>query len=157
MMRGAGLTRVAQGSSRVCPRRSLRLQTPTVFRCILAGGAGRSRRPDRNPGARWAQECERMAGKIFLNYRRGDDPGFTQALYQRLEEEFTAERLFMDVEGHIKPGDDFVDVLSSQVVGSDIVLVLIGRRWIELMAERTSQREDFVAIEIKAALDGGKR
>jgi len=98
-----------------------------------------------------------MAGKIFLNYRRGDDPGFTQALYQRLEEEFTAERLFMDVEGHIKPGDDFVDVLSSQVVGSDIVLVLIGRRWIELMAERTSQREDFVAIEIKAALDGGKR
>jgi hypothetical protein len=27
-----------------------------------------------------------MAGKIFINYRQGDDPGFTQALYQRLED-----------------------------------------------------------------------
>jgi hypothetical protein len=24
-----------------------------------------------------------MPGKIFINYRRGDDPGYTQALYQR--------------------------------------------------------------------------
>ncbi len=31
-----------------------------------------------------------MAGKIFINYRRGDDPGFTQALYMRLEDEFSA-------------------------------------------------------------------
>ena len=44
-----------------------------------------------------------MAGKIFINYRRGDDAGFTQALYQRLEDEFTAVNLFMDVEGHISP------------------------------------------------------
>ena len=25
-----------------------------------------------------------MAGKIFVNYRRGDEAGFTTALYQRL-------------------------------------------------------------------------
>jgi hypothetical protein len=31
-----------------------------------------------------------MAGKIFINYRRGDDPGFTQALYLRLESEFAS-------------------------------------------------------------------
>jgi hypothetical protein len=49
-----------------------------------------------------------MAGKIFINYRRGDDAGFTQALYLRLESEFASGDLFMDVEGHIKPGDDFV-------------------------------------------------
>lgn len=55
-----------------------------------------------------------MPGKIFITYRRGDDPGFTQALYQRLEAEFTANDLFMDVEGHIKPGDDFVAVLNAQ-------------------------------------------
>ena len=59
-----------------------------------------------------------MPGKIFINYRRGDDAGFTQAPYLRLEDEFTAADLFMDVEGHIKPGDDFVEVLNSQVATS---------------------------------------
>ncbi len=43
-------------------------------------------------------------GKIFINYRRDDDPGFTTALYMHLEEEFGRARLFMDVEGYIKPG-----------------------------------------------------
>ncbi len=43
-------------------------------------------------------------GKIFISYRRDDDPGFAQALYLRLEQEFGGENLFMDVEGHIKPG-----------------------------------------------------
>src|SRR5262245_2225251 len=63
-----------------------------------------------------------MTGKIFINYRRGDDPGYTQALYERLEVEFTSANLFMDVEGHIKPGDDFVLVLNEQVAAADVLL-----------------------------------
>ena len=98
-----------------------------------------------------------MPGKIFVNYRRGDDPGFTQALYQRLEDEFPAGDLFMDVEGHIKPGDDFVEVLRSQVAACDVLLAVIGPRWAELLAARLSETDDFVGIEIKAALDQGKR
>ena len=39
-----------------------------------------------------------MTGNIFINYRRGDDPGFTQALYSRLEQAFPPQRLFMDVD-----------------------------------------------------------
>lgn len=98
-----------------------------------------------------------MAGKIFINYRRGDDPGFTQALYQRLEDEFGPENLFMDVEGHIKPGDDFVTVLDKQVGDADIVLAVIGPRWTELLLKRIGDEDDFVAIEIKSALDRAKR
>src|SRR5262245_43127438 len=98
-----------------------------------------------------------MPGKVFINYRRGDDAGFTQALFQRLEDEFAAADLFMDVEGHIKPGDDFVDVLNRQVAACDVLLAVIGPRWADLMAARTDDRDDFVAIEIKAALDQGKR
>jgi TIR domain len=86
-----------------------------------------------------------MAGKIFINYRRGDDPGFTQALYQRLEAEFAAGNLFMDVEGHIKPGDDFVEVLSAQVAAADVMLAVIGPRWAELLIAREGDRDDFVA------------
>jgi hypothetical protein len=39
-----------------------------------------------------------MAGKVFINYRRTDDPAFTHAIYLRLEDEFAASDLFMDVE-----------------------------------------------------------
>jgi hypothetical protein len=78
----------------------------------------------------------RMAGKIFINYRRDDDPGYTQALYLRLEDEFATSDLFMDVEGQIKPGDDFVAVLNAQVAEADVVLVVIGPRWSELLATR---------------------
>jgi formylglycine-generating enzyme required for sulfatase activity len=98
-----------------------------------------------------------MAGKIFINYRRGDEAGFTQALYQRLEDEFASSDLFMDVEGHIKPGDDFVEVLSAQVVASDVFLAVIGPRWTELLAARRDDPDDFVTIEIEAALDQRKR
>ena len=98
-----------------------------------------------------------MAGKIFINYRRDDDAGFTHALYLRLAGEFAAGDLFMDVEGHIKPGDPFVEVLNAQVAASDVLLAVIGPRWAELLAARQGDPEDFVAIEIKAALDQGKR
>ena len=98
-----------------------------------------------------------MAGKILINYRRDDATGFTFALYQRLEDEFAADDLFMDVEGHIKPGDKFVEVLNAQVAAADVVLVVIGPRWAELLAARQNDGDDFVAIEIKAALDQNKR
>ena len=79
-----------------------------------------------------------MAGKIFINYRRDDDPGYTQALYQRLEDEFGSADLFMDIEGSIKPGDDFVAVLSTQVDACEVMLAVIGPRWSELLADRGS-------------------
>ncbi len=54
-----------------------------------------------------------MAGRIFINYRREDDPGFAQLLYVHLEGEFGAARLFMDIEGHIKLGDDVAKAQSA--------------------------------------------
>jgi hypothetical protein len=98
-----------------------------------------------------------MTGKIFINYRRGDEAGFTQALYHRLEDEFSAAELFMDVEGQIKPGDDFVEVLNRHVCIAEILLAVIGPRWAELLDARANDPNDFVAIEIGAALDRGKR
>ena len=98
-----------------------------------------------------------LVGKIFINYRREDDSGFTTALYQRLEADFASGELFMDVEGQIKPVDDFVEVLNAQVAAADVLLVVIGSRWAELLAARQGDPEDFVAIEIRAALDQGKR
>jgi hypothetical protein len=39
-----------------------------------------------------------MTGKMFINYRRDDDLGYTQALYQRLENRFVPDDLFMDID-----------------------------------------------------------
>jgi hypothetical protein len=63
----------------------------------------------------------------------------------------------MDVEGSIKPGDEFVAVLNSQVAETDLLLAVIGPRWSELLAARANAPYDFVAIEIKAALENNKR
>ena len=98
-----------------------------------------------------------MTGRIFINYRRADEAVFTHALYLQLEQEFGADDLFMDVEGYIKPGDDFVEVLNAKVAACDIVLVVIGPRWLDLLSQRMNVPEDPVMIEIKAALDQSKR
>lgn len=97
-----------------------------------------------------------MAGKIFLNYRRGDTPGFALALYGRLEQSFRGDRLFMDVEGGIGAGRDFVRVLARQVEECDVLLALIGEGWLNATDEtgrrRVDNPDDFVRTEIEAAL-----
>jgi hypothetical protein len=97
-----------------------------------------------------------MTGKIFINYRRGDDPGFAQLLYRHLEQNFAATNLFMDVEGHIRPGDDFVAVLRDRVQAADAMLAIIGPRWSELLIARVKDPHEFVAIEIEVALENNE-
>jgi hypothetical protein len=101
-----------------------------------------------------------MSGNVFINYRRGDEPGFVQALLGRLEQSFPQERLFIDVD-HIPPGEDFVRVLESQVAECDALLAVIGRGWLDAKDESGHRRlddpNDFVRVEIESALRQGKR
>jgi hypothetical protein len=79
----------------------------------------------------------------------------------KLEAAFGRERLFMDVEGYIQPGDDFVKVLDSQVEQCDALLAIIGPRWLGIKDGQDRRRldnpDDFVRIEIVSALARGKR
>jgi hypothetical protein len=99
-------------------------------------------------------------GKIFINYRRGDDSGFTQALYLRLEQAFSSEDLFMDVDD-IPAGQDFVAALEQQVAECDVLLAVIGRNWMDAKdavgKRRLDNPDDFVRIEIASALRLVKR
>ena len=101
-----------------------------------------------------------MAGNIFINYRRDDDAGFTQALYSRLEQAFPSESLFMDVD-NIAPGLDFVQVLNEEVARCDVVIAVIGKNWLSAADETGERRldnsDDFVRIEIESALAQNKR
>ncbi len=101
-----------------------------------------------------------MSGKIFISYRRGDEPGFTQALFGRLEQAFPAGRIFIDVDS-ITPGQDFALVLESQVAQCDTLLAVIGKGWLDARDERGNRRlddpNDFVRFEIESAIKQGKR
>ena len=98
-----------------------------------------------------------MTGKIFLSYRRKDAAaGFALALFNRLEQSFPAENLFMDVECGIKAGQDFVRVLEEEVSACDVMLVLIGPDWLtvkdELGRPLLENPQDFVRVEVESAL-----
>jgi WD40 repeat protein len=101
-----------------------------------------------------------MPGKIFINYRRGDDPGFTGRLFDRLQEVFEPECLFMDVD-NIAAGLDFVRVVEEQVAQCDVLLAVIGKAWIDAHdatgTRRLESPDDFVRIEIESALKQDKR
>jgi len=100
-----------------------------------------------------------MPGTIFINYRRGDDPGSTGRLFDQLEEVFPRDQLFMDVD-NIPPGRDFVRVLEEQVARCDVLLAIIGKGWLDARdhqgARRLDKPDDFVRIEIASALKQGK-
>src|ERR1700722_14818323 len=108
-----------------------------------------------------AKAGEQMAGKIFLSYWREDAAGFALALFGRLEQSFSSERLFMDVEGGIGAGQDFVRVIEDEVSLCDVMLVLIGPDWLTVTDEEGRRRlenpEDFVRVEVESALKFGKR
>jgi outer membrane protein assembly factor BamD (BamD/ComL family) len=101
-----------------------------------------------------------MAGKIFINYRRGDDPGTTGRLFDRLQDVFDPQQLFLDVD-NIAPGLDFVRELNDRVAECDIVLSVIGRSWLDSRNAEGKRRlddpDDFVRIEIESALKQSKR
>ena len=97
---------------------------------------------------------------IFISYRRSEDAAFAGRLFDRLERTFRREALFMDVDS-IAPGQDFVSILKARVAECDVLLALIGRGWLTATDEagrrRLNNAEDFVRIEIEAALTQRKR
>jgi hypothetical protein len=100
-----------------------------------------------------------MPGKIFINYRRGDDPGNTGRLFDQLEGVFPRDQLFMDVDS-IPPGRNFVRFLEQQVAQCDVLLAVIGKGWLDARDEQGARRlektDDFVRIEIESALKQDK-
>lgn len=94
-----------------------------------------------------------MSARIFLNYRRSDSQGFAGWLRSDLAARFGADHVFMDVVG-IEPGLDFVEEINRQVAECDLFLAMIGPAW---MTPRLDQPDDYVRLEVEAALARGIR
>jgi hypothetical protein len=101
-----------------------------------------------------------VPGKIFISYRRRDDPGGAGRLFDALNEAFDPDRLFLDVDS-IEPGQDFVEVIEDRVAKSAVLLAVIGQHWIDASDDHGNRRldsaQDYVRIEIESALKQNKR
>ena len=96
-----------------------------------------------------------VAGRIFVSYRREETAYPAGWLYDRLVEHFGQGQVFKDVDS-IELGDDFVEVITAAVAGCDVLLALIGDRWLTITGENGRRRledpGDFVRLEIEAGL-----
>lgn len=96
---------------------------------------------------------------VFISYRRHDSPANARLLYERLNQGFPHDDIFMDVE-EIGVGDNWRDALRQHIEGADHVLVVIGRGWLEETdpqgRRRLDDENDFVRWEIAEAIRLGK-
>lgn len=96
-----------------------------------------------------------MSGGIFISYRREDANHAAARLVDRLSRVFQSDQLFIDVD-NIPPGVDFTKVLSEKVAACNVLIAVIGPRWLQATDDtgqlRLHSAKDFVRIEIEAAL-----
>ena len=90
--------------------------------------------------------------KIFISYRREDTEYPAQSIYDKLVDRFGRESVVFDVDT-IPLGMNFRNYLNQEVSKCDILLAVIGDRWLDILKQRIDDPNDFVRIEIQAALE----
>lgn len=98
--------------------------------------------------------------RVFLSYRRDDAAGHTGRLHDNLVERLGRENVFQDVEA-IGPGERFAETIDRTIAGSDLVLAVIGRRWLAVDPDtgrpRLDDPDDVMRRELESALRVGRR
>jgi hypothetical protein len=101
-----------------------------------------------------------VSGQIFISYRREDSAASAGRLYDHLSSHFASNHIFLDVDS-LDLGIDFVKAIEESVGSCDVLIAVIGNRWLTSSDEEGGRRldnpEDFVRIEIVTALKRGIR
>jgi len=93
--------------------------------------------------------------RIFISYRKTDSAAQAQKLYQRLSAHFKG---LVGIDLAIRPGDDWEKAIETAVGSCDVLIVVIGKRWLTAADERghrLPQEDDWVRREIETALNRG--
>jgi hypothetical protein len=96
--------------------------------------------------------------RIFISYRRDDTAGHAGRLFDTLRRWYP-HPVFMDVEG-IPGAEDFFAVIEREIAQSDLLIAVIGRRWLGAVdrgrTHRIDDPRDYVRREIELAMGKGK-
>ena len=96
---------------------------------------------------------------IFISYRRVDTKAWANHLLDDLRRRFGSARVFMDIRGGIRGGDDFERVLRDALERCKVLLAVIGPHW--TTCQRSDGRlrlcgdDDWVRRELATALERG--
>ena len=105
-----------------------------------------------------AHPADSPTSGVFLSYRREETKHVAGRLADRIGERFTSSQIFVDVDS-IPPGVDFTRATQEAIDRSGVLLALIGPRWTTIEdaegRRRLDDPEDFVVLELRAALDLG--
>jgi hypothetical protein len=100
-----------------------------------------------------------MSG-VFISYRRQDSSGYAGRLFDILSAHLGRENTYLDLDT-IMGGDNFETVIEEKISQCDVLLAVIGERWLTSMGINGSRRldmeGDFVRLEIAKALERGVR
>lgn len=93
---------------------------------------------------------------VFISYRREEASYLAGWLHEYLAERLGRERIFLDIDG-IRPGIDFMQVITAVITQARVMLVLIGPRWLTDASgvNRLLDPLDPVRVELRAALAAG--
>lgn len=88
--------------------------------------------------------------KVFISYRRDDTAIAAKLLHDELARHFGTADVFMDIDD-VGYGDDFVAAIDRQLTGADVVVVVIGPQWLQIL-QRRMRGDDWVREEVRQAL-----
>ena len=94
--------------------------------------------------------------KIVVSYRRSDTGPIAGRIFDRLGTQYGAESVFMDVDS-IPFGVDFRDHIQRELSLCDVLVVIIGPRWMGTAEDgktRLDDETDPVRIEVETAMRG---
>lgn len=96
-----------------------------------------------------------MPAKIFVSYRRDDDPNAAARVRDGLAGQYGQANVFMDVD-NLLAGQRFDIKLAEALAACDLLIAVIGPRWMDLLrAKLDSGDRDYVREEIAAAMKRG--
>ena len=77
-----------------------------------------------------------MSGQIFISYRREDSSPWAGRLKDTLCQKFPKTKVFMDVDS-LGPGIDFVKAIKGGAGFCDVLIAVIGKRWLICLTRNT--------------------
>ena len=107
----------------------------------------------------WWHRRRRGGPHVFISYRRQDSTASCGRLYDHLLARLGEGRVFRDVDS-MAPGTPFARRLQEAIAACDAFVLLIGPSWLTMTDDSGRRRlddpQDFVRLEVEAALAAGK-